>query len=128
MFKKPIYGIIVFDLSIKLNGVRMLKKYFYVIILLGALILLGRTDNEVDTKEITDEVSPIPLNLTQEQKEDYHKQYFKIVEDLKAEYQFSDMVLVPLDEFLEEDWVEPEEFRNKLVTILKTGYISLNND
>ena len=106
----------------------MLKKYFYVIILLGALILLGRTDNEVDTKEITDEVSPIPLNLTQEQKEDYHKQYFKIVEDLKAEYQFSDMVLVPLDEFLEEDWVEPEEFRNKLVTILKTGYISLNND
>ena len=128
MLKKPIYGIIVFNLSIKLNGVRMLKKYFYVSILLGALILLGCTDNEVDTKEITEEVSPIPLNLTQEQKEDYHKQYFKIVEDLKAEYQFSDMVLVPLDEFLEEDWVEPEEFRNKLVTILKTGYISLNND
>ena len=124
----------------------MLKKYLYTGALLGSIILAGCSANEetegqvneettegltdgqtveVDALSDTDKgevvVSVTPLDLSQEQKEGYHKQYFEIVEDLKADYKIPDsnMDLVPLDEFLEEDWVEPEEFRERVITILE---------
>lgn len=133
----------------KISGVMMLKRYLYTGVLLGTIILAGCSANEETEEQVNKEttegltdgqtvevealsdtdkrevvVSVTPLDLTQEQKEDYHKQYFEIVEDLKAEYQFSDMTLVPLDEFLKVDWVEPEEFKGKLVDILEKGCIS----
>ncbi|MBE1553241.1 hypothetical protein [Sporosarcina limicola] len=126
-----------------------MKRYLYTGVLLGTIILAGCSANEETEEQVNKEttegltdgqtvevealsdtdkrevvVSVTPLDLTQEQKEDYHKQYFEIVEDLKAEYQFSDMTLVPLDEFLKVDWVEPEEFKGKLVDILEKGCIS----
>lgn len=39
-----------------LNGVEVLKKYFYISILLGTFALSGCTDVEADNKEVTAEV------------------------------------------------------------------------
>lgn len=56
-------------------------------------------------------LSVTPLELTQEQKEDYHKQYVEIVEEINAEEGTNYMEVDPIDEFKPEDWVEPEKFR-----------------
>lgn len=49
--------------------------------------------------------------LTQEQKEEYHKQYIDIVEEVMETHPGTILEVVPLNEFAEEDWVEPKEFR-----------------
>ena len=111
----------------------MLKKYLYVGVLVGAIVLAGcsiseEPEDQVQEKEdISNEqaiedknlpdtnkeevVSEVPLELTKEQKEDYYKQYVEIVEEVMREYSDTTMEVVPFDEFKEEDWVEPEEFR-----------------
>ena len=105
-----------------------MKKYLYVGALVGAIVLAGcsiseEPEDQVQEKEdvtngqavedvIKEEVvSVTPLELTQEQKEDYYKQYVEIVEEVMREYPDTTMEVVPFDEFKEEDWVEPEEFR-----------------
>ena len=108
----------------------MLKKYFYVSILIGAIALSGCTDDEDDNKEITAEsvnteqvstinkeidttkvVTPIPLNLTQEQKEEYYKKYVNIVEKVNAENEEDfTLELEPITAFLDDDWIEVEDF------------------
>ena len=47
-----------------LNGVGMLKKYFYISILLGAFALSGCTNDEVDNKEVTEESSSAEQSTT----------------------------------------------------------------
>ncbi|QUG41739.1 hypothetical protein KD050_00060 [Psychrobacillus sp. INOP01] len=59
------------------------------------------------------------LDLTQEQKEDFYKQYLVIIEDLKAEYQAPSLELSPFDEILEENWIEPEELRKRIIASLE---------
>lgn len=49
--------------------------------------------------------------LTQKQKEAYHKQYVEIVKEVNAKYPNANLEVVPLNVFSEEDWVEPEIFR-----------------
>ena len=115
-----------------LNGVGMLKKYFYVSILLGAFALSGCTDDEDNNKEVTEEsltteqsitnnnevntvktveVEPIPLNLTQEQKEDYYEKYVAIIEKINAENsEGTELELEPITAFLDEYWIEVEDF------------------
>ena len=108
----------------------MLKKYFYVSILIGAIALSGCTDDEDDNKEMTAEsvnteqastinkeidatkvVEPIPLNLTQEQKEEYYKKYVNIVEKVNAENEEDfTLELEPITAFLDDDWIEVEDF------------------
>ena len=68
----------------------------------------GQAVEDVIKEEV---VSVTPLELTQEQKEDYYKQYVEIVEEVMREYPDTTIEVVPFDEFKEEDWVEPEEFR-----------------
>ena len=111
----------------------MLKKYLYVGVLVGAIVLAGCSVSEepedqvqekedisngqaIEDKNLSDTnkkevVSEVPLELTKEQKEDYYKQYVEIVEEVMREYPDTTMEVVPFDEFKEEDWVEPEEFR-----------------
>ena len=112
----------------------MLKKYRYVGILVGVLVLggcgvNGESEEQVQVKgevingEAIEDgnlpdtnkeeiVSEVPLELTQEQKEDYYKQYVEIVEEVNAEGNGAYYLEVePFDEFKEEDWIEPEEFR-----------------
>ena len=108
----------------------MLKKYFYVSILIGAITLSGCTDDEDDNEEMTAEsvnteqasainkeidttkvVEPIPLNLTQEQKEEYYKKYVNIVEKVNAENEEDfTLELEPITAFLDDDWIEVEDF------------------
>ncbi|MBR8661109.1 MULTISPECIES: hypothetical protein [Bacillales] len=56
-------------------------------------------------------VSAYSSELTQKQKEAYHKQYVEIVKEVNAEYPNANLEVVPLHKFSEEDWVEPDEFR-----------------
>ncbi|PLR95784.1 hypothetical protein [Bacillus sp. T33-2] len=113
-----------------------MKKYLYSGILLGIIVLAGcsaneQTEEQVNVKEVKTEdatniqegkvqpladsgkemVSKPVLKLTQEQKEDYYKQYAKIIEQVNLEYSDTQLELVPLNEFKEEEWVEPDEFR-----------------
>jgi cell division protein FtsB len=66
--------------------------------------------------------------LTQKQKEAYHKQYVEIVKEVNAKYPNANLEVVPLNKFSEEDWVEPEAFRklaiaraNATVTITESA-------
>lgn len=112
-----------------------MKKCLYAGILLGAVVLAGCSVNEETKGQVNEEmtegltdgqtveveplsdtnkgevVSGTPLKLTQEEKEAYHKQYVEIVEQVVAEHPGTEMEVVPLDEFADEDWVEPEVFR-----------------
>lgn len=130
---------------IMLNGVGMLKKYFYVSILLGGFALSGCTDNkevtdesltteqsitinnEVNTKK-TEEVAPIPLNLTQEQKEEYYQKYVAIVEKVNAESQEDfTLELEPITAFLDEYWIEVEDFETQAKERANTSITVLEN-
>lgn len=110
-----------------------MKKYLYAGILIGTVMLAGCTENgetdkqgevekdlladvqtlEVDTisnsdKNIVD--SAIPLKLTQEQKEEYHKQYVEIVEKVNQKKLGLVLGVPPIESFKEEDWKEPKAY------------------
>lgn len=125
-----------------LNWVGMLKKYFYVSILLGAFALSGCIDDKTDNQEVTEksltteqstainnavniieieEVASILLNLTQEQKENYYIKYLEILEEISVEYPSADMKIKPIDEYLDEHWIEPEELRKRIIYFLENG-------
>ena len=98
---------------IMLNEVKVLKKYHYISILFGALVLSGCTNNDADSKEITEDVSPIFLKLTQEQKEDYYQKYVAVIEDINEEHN-ADLKLEPFTTFSDEDWVEVDTFKKRV--------------
>lgn len=110
----------------------------YIGVFLGAIVLAGCNANEesIDQVQVKEEitedatngqavegknlpdtnkeevVSEVPLELTKEQKEDYYQQYVEIVEEINAEGNGKYTLEVePFDEFKEEDWIDPEEFR-----------------
>ena len=117
-----------------LNEVGMLKKYFYISVLLGTIVLSGCTDDEADNKEVTAEsltteqssaisnevnttktveVEPIPLNLTQEQKEEYYQKYVGVIEKVNAENNKDlelGLELEPITDFLDEYWIGVKDF------------------
>ena len=115
-----------------LNEVEMLKKYFYISILLGAFALSGCTNDEDDKKEMAaessptvqsiaidnnanttkkEEAAPIPLTLTQEQKEEYYQKYVAVIENINAvsDKDF-ELELEPITALLDEHWIEVEDF------------------
>lgn len=113
--------------------VGMMKKYLYISILLGSIVLLGCTTEAVGKKEITEDsmttvktkvienkVSPlnkeektsIPLNLTEEQKEEYYKKYLEIINRVNEESS-NQLELEPISSFADENWVEIEEFEKR---------------
>lgn len=61
--------------------------------------------------------------LTKEQKEEYYNQYVKILADLKLEYPSVEMEITTFDDFLDENWIEPEELKENLVDFLKNGEV-----
>ncbi len=98
---------------IMLNEVKVLKKYLFISILFGALVLSGCTNNDAYSKEITEDVSPIFLKLTQEQKEDYYQKYVAVIEDINEEHN-ADLKLEPFTTFSDEDWVEVDTFKKRV--------------
>lgn len=102
---------------------KSLKKYVAGIFLLGLMAApiahASIFATEITTKNVED-ISVEKDNLgqaklTQEQKKAYYKQYVKIIEEVVAEHEGTNMWVAPFDEFTEEDWVEPEEFRQKAI-------------
>lgn len=111
------------------QGGGTLKKYIYTGILLGTIVLAGCSANEDSKEQVMEdttneqtveveilpdndkeEVSVTPLVLTQEQKEEYYKQYVEIIEKINAEGGINHLEVVPINEFKPEDWVDPETF------------------
>ena len=131
-----------------LNGVGMLKKYFYVSILLGAIALSGCADDEDGSKEVTEESSPaeqskannnevntiktkeaapIPLNLTQEQKEGYYRKYVDIIDKVNAENN-DDLELEPITAFLDEYWIDVTDFEKLAIARANVSIVVLKNN
>jgi len=125
----------------------MLKKYLYISILLGAFTLSGCTDGEDDNKEITEEslakeqsttinkvsntakteeVAPIPLKLTQEQKEEYYQKYVAIIDNINSEYD-NDYELEPITAFLDDYWIEVNEFEKMAIERANMSITVLEN-
>ena len=114
-----------------------MKKLLYVGLLLTTMFVLTGCDEKVETEEHVKKeetkISPVnqttayntvsdmneekpktPLKLTQEQKEEYHKQYVKIVEKVNQQKLGMQLGVSPIDEFEAEDWVEPKVFEKRV--------------
>lgn len=124
----------------------MLKKYLFAGILLGTIVLAGCINEAEDgesSEDLTDGqtvenekssdidkvvVAATPLDLTQEQKEKYYKEYISIVEKVNTEYN-ADFVIEPITKFLDEYWVEVKDFEEMLKERINVSFIvSKNND
>src|SRR4051812_2629505 len=127
----------------------MLKKYMCVGILIGVIALAGcsvneKSEGQVQVKERTTEdgtngqaveaetlpdtvkeeaVSVVPLELMQEQKKEYYKQYEEIVKKVNSEYD-KDLELSPLEEFKSEEWVTPENFEQIAIDMATMEFAS----
>lgn len=114
-----------------------MKKYLYTGILLGTVMLAGCDENEetekqgeVEKEVLADEqtvvvdtiskldndivVSATPLKLTQEQKEEYHMQYVKIVNDVNQKKLGIGIGVPPIEQFQFEDWKEPKAYEEMI--------------
>lgn len=112
------------------------KKHLYVGILLTMFVLMGcnekvETEEQVKKEEtnissvnqstedktvsdMNEEKPKTSLKLTQEQKEEYHKQYVKIVENVNQQKLGTQLGVSSIDEFKAEDWVEPKVFAKRV--------------
>ncbi|MCM3711108.1 hypothetical protein [Sporosarcina luteola] len=112
-----------------------MNKYICVGILIGVIALAGcsvngQSEGQAQVKEKTTEdktngqvvdvenspdrvkgevVLVVPLELTQQQKKEYYKQYEEIIKEVNSEYD-KDLKLSPLEEFKSEEWVTTEDF------------------
>lgn len=82
----------------------------------AALVVLG----------VVQTASATGLDLTQQQKEEYHKQYIEIVNEVNAK-EGSKISVVPIDKFKSEDWVEPEEFKRLAIENANLELVSIEN-
>lgn len=102
----------------------MLKKILYTSILIGAIALSGCANEGADSKEATEESSTkkseanirnieeataIPLNLTQEQKEQYYQKFVAVIENINV-VNDQELHLNPITAFLDEHWIEVKDF------------------
>lgn len=114
-----------------------MKKHLYLGVLLTTMFVLTGCDEKVETTEqvkkeettissinqttedktvpeMNEEKAKIPLKLTQEQKEEYHKQYVKIVEKVNEKKLGMQLEVASIDAFKTEDWVEPKVFEKRI--------------
>ena len=82
-------------------------------------VLTGEQTVEVDPisnsdKNIVD--SAIPLKLTPEQKEEYHKRYVEIVEEVNQKKLGIGLEVPPIEEFQLEHWKEPKAYEKMIQT------------
>lgn len=112
------------------------KNYLYVGILFAMFVLTGcneKVETEEQVKKEDKKIAPvnqatedktvsdmneekpkIPLKLTQEQKEEYHKQYVKIVEKVNQQKLGTQLGVSSIDEFKAENWVVPKVFAKRV--------------
>lgn len=71
-------------------------------------LIVNNNENVITKKE---NLSPVLLNLTQEQKEEYYQEYVSILEKVNKVFSGSpDLKLEPITEFLDEYWIKIDEF------------------
>ena len=60
--------------------------------------------------------------LTQEQKTQYYQEYLKIADELREEYPNAiTFNVAAFEDIIESDWVEPEQYRENLISIIAGG-------
>lgn len=60
--------------------------------------------------------------LTQEQKTQYYQEYLKIADELREEYPNAiTFTVAAFEDIIENDWVEPEQYRENLISIIDGG-------
>lgn len=96
----------------------MRKIVGYIVILLVISIAFGDAGK----------VSAVSLELTQEQKESYYKQYANIIEKVNSDYQDADLKLVPIEDFKSDEWVEPQEFEEIATDMANLEFVLAPND
>lgn len=132
-----------------LNEVKKLKKYLYISIFLGVIALSGCTSVESDQEEIaaesltteqsrainneasptkTEDAAPIPLKLTQEQKEEYYQKYVTIIEKLNSEDMDIKLELEPITNFVDEYWIAIEDFEKLTKDRANMSIVILENN
>lgn len=123
-----------------------MKKYLYVGLLLGAIILTGCSLKQEQVKEeikkekpserivevetlpdtFKEEVVPAtPLKLTQEQKKEYYKLYKEIIMKVNSKYD-EEIELVPFKDFKQDEWVTPEDFEQIVIDMATMEFTSGN--
>ena len=130
------------------NGGMMMKQVLYIGAILGTVLLIGcsaneeinRAKGEEASKELageqTKEGTPItdstievvettgPLQLTQEQKEEYHKQYKKIINQANETKIGIGLGVPPIEEFEPDDWVEPKHYEQRIYEHIDSFLVS----
>ena len=110
-----------------------MRNYLYVGMLLITFILTGcndKVETEEQVKKEETKISPDNLatedetesekntepilNLTQEEKEEFHKQYVISVEKVNQQKLGMQLGVSSIDEFKAEDWVEPNVFEKRI--------------
>lgn len=104
-----------------------MKKYFYLSVLLAVFTFSGCTNKEEATattpnnsiptkKNIAIVLEPTALNLTKKQKQTYYQKYVSTIENINSKSDENlELELKPITAFLNEDWIEVEDFE-KLAT------------
>ncbi|MCP1356226.1 hypothetical protein [Aneurinibacillus migulanus] len=129
----------------------MLRKYLYVGILLGTIVLAGGSVNEeteglvkeemkggltdgqaieVDSLSDTDKGeggSVASLELTQKEKEDYYKQYIEIVEQVMQKKIGINIKVPPMEQFQSKDWIEPKAYET-MVQNMVDRYLTVERE
>lgn len=80
---------------------KIMSKFFTALFALAIVFTIGGVVS----------ASTSTLDLTTEEKEAYHKQYVEIVEELNAQEGTNYLEVVPLEDFADEDWIAPEDFK-----------------
>lgn len=95
------------------NALKVAKNF---IALFAVIIVFG----------IVQEASAASLELTQEQKESYYKQYTAIIEEVNSQYN-GDLELGPLEDFKSEEWVEPKDFKEIATDMVDLDFVVKSN-
>ena len=121
-----------------------MKKFWILSVVLGSIWLTGcenaKEDNHappkisVDKQKIDKEKmtttehdnAPIPLVLTQEQKEQYYKEYTSIVNQINGKYQ-TDFEINPIHTFSGDDWLELKDFEDMLKGRIDSSFVMVDN-
>ena len=83
------------------------------------------SDQESETSDtklhVNDATTPAPASgmtapLDEATKQTYYQEYIKIAAEVSKETEL-DISVVPMNEFLEEDWRTPEQFRNVITEV-----------
>ncbi len=100
-----------------------LKKYVAGLSLLGLMTSGSIPSSTVFATNTTKNVKSISVeSLSEQQKEDYYKEYVEIIKEVVVQHPEVSMEIVPFDKFVEKDWVTPEKFRQLAIERINLNF------